>query len=769
MPTRFISKTSGVMPRARGRRWTFNALAASCLLFLVLLALTAPARATTLQRMSVEQMSRRSIAVVQGTVVATSVHDSAWGVRTAIRLRVDRSLKGAAEKYVTVFVPGGMLADGTRVVVDGMASFRVGDACFVFVDKRGWVVGGFQGKLQVSHGRVVATGETDAALGRRVRMALGEALPAASGAAPHPFRRSARTLGGSPTITSITPGAASAGTNSYVTINGSGFGALRGTVAFSYGRNGVLRIQTSNISSWSDTAVTCEVPIGTIDNYLASAGSGPVVVITDGLGESNGYEFRTTFGYGGTKWASPGVTYLVNPSGVDSVMRENLVDAGAAVWNAAGSAFQFADGGTTSSLYANDDLNVISWANGLPAGVIAWAQSYYSGGRVTQCDIQFSNAFAWGDGSPGSGTMDVQSITMHETGHWLRLLDQYMPGDAGKVMYGFANKDVQKRVLSAGDIAGINWVYPGANLVTGTLTGTVTTAGVALGGASVTVGGSAPVITAGDGTYMVSGLAPGAPSVTYAKTGYVSQTLSGVVITAGGATTRDVDLVLDATPPTPSDDDIPGVAIPASPFVGTVSSGLDRDDVFSIALNVGQTLQASIAGPPLSDFRLYLYAPGTVSLKSSAAGYVAVASGAAYPYLFTYIAEQSGTYYLDVFASLGVGGYTVRYSVDATAPDTVGPVCVAKNVTVRQGQTCQLRFKVHDAKSSQVSTQLAIVTKAGVVKKKWTWGYGQNNDSWSSINYTCLLAKGTYQIVVKGKDLAGNAQSQVGRAILTVQ
>ena len=101
----------------------------------------APARATTLQKMSVEQMSRRATAVVQGTVVATRVLNSVGGVRTAVRLRVGRSLKGrSTEGYLTVYVPGGVLPDGTRVVVDGMASFRVGDTCFVFVEGIVWLI-----------------------------------------------------------------------------------------------------------------------------------------------------------------------------------------------------------------------------------------------------------------------------------------------------------------------------------------------------------------------------------------------------------------------------------------------------------------------------------------------------------------------------------------------------------------------------------------------------------------------------------------------------
>src|SRR5450756_399566 len=136
-----------------------------------------------------------------------------------------------------------------------------------------------------------------------------------------------------PAITSITPGEASAGTHNYVTIGGSGFGATPGNVEFSYGRNGVARISTSAIASWSDTAISCDVPTGVIDSYSASAGSGPVVVTTFNGVESNGYDFHTTFGYGGAKWSSPGLTYYVNTSGIDSVLRENLVDAGATVWN----------------------------------------------------------------------------------------------------------------------------------------------------------------------------------------------------------------------------------------------------------------------------------------------------------------------------------------------------------------------------------------------------------------------------------------------------
>ena len=440
------------------------ALLLSALVTLAPAAMPAPARATTLQRLSLEQLSRRAVAVVEGTVVSTAATRTPAGVRTAVRIRVRESLKGIATDFLTVYVPGGTLRDGVEVV-DAMASFRPGDSCYVFADARGWVVGGFQGKLGVAGGRLRGGGQTTAAISRRIRAAVRGAHSAAeppgvsdTKATPAPTGAS---LSGGPAIASITPGEASAGTGTYVAIRGSGFGAAGGRVYFSYGRDGVDRIRAADVKSWSATRIECAVPTGVIDDYSASAGSGPVVVVTSAGQESDPYDFAVTFGYGAHKWAKSRTTYYVNPSGTDKALRESLVDAAAGVWNVAGSGFRFEDGGVTSSGKARDGRNVVSWANGLPDGVIGLSSSYYNGaGYLAEADVQFSNAFAWGTGAPGSGTMDVESIALHEIGHWLRLLDHYMPADAGKVMYGYADEDEQKRGLAAGDIAGITWVYP---------------------------------------------------------------------------------------------------------------------------------------------------------------------------------------------------------------------------------------------------------------------------------------------------------------------
>jgi hypothetical protein len=444
-------------------------LAAALLAATVLLALPAASRATTLEKLTVAQLSRRAVAVVAGTVVSTKVQDPTSGVRTAVRLKVEKTYKGVGPRFMTVEVPGGVLPDGTRVVVAGMPAFRVGESSVVFVDVYGSVIGGFQGELDVSGARVAATGETLGAFGRRVQEALGgeaaaapEARGPAKGDAPAATGSAPGRGAAGVTLVGISPSSASAGTDSVVTLSGSGFGSAQGHVYFSYGRNGVSQIAAKSIESWTGTSIRCAVPTGVIDDYAASAGTGPVVVVTAGGVQSNSVAFSVPFGYGGSAWTQSRATYRVNTSGVDDDLRASLVDAGAATWNAAGSGFTFIDGGATTAGLARDGVSVISWADGLPSGVLAMSYSDQKGGVISEADVQFGNGYSWGDGAPGSATYDIQSVITHELGHWLVLLDLYMPGDQAKVMYGFAAKEVQKRTLTADDVAGVEWVYPGA-------------------------------------------------------------------------------------------------------------------------------------------------------------------------------------------------------------------------------------------------------------------------------------------------------------------
>lgn len=85
---------------------------------------------------------------------------------------------------------------------------------------------------------------------------------------------------GTPVIAAISPSTASAGTGSSVSISGSGFGSLQGqsSVDFFY-RSGQPKIP-ADCSTWSNTLLVCTVPIADVNDYPASASSGPVTVTT---------------------------------------------------------------------------------------------------------------------------------------------------------------------------------------------------------------------------------------------------------------------------------------------------------------------------------------------------------------------------------------------------------------------------------------------------------------------------------------------------------
>ena len=502
------------------------------------LAVPVPAAATMLSRTTIEQAALSAQTVFVGTVVGTRVESGEGGVRTAVTLWVDESLKGDAAGTTTVFVPGGELPDGSSVTVDAMAQFSPGEVCCVFVDARGWVLGGYQGKVSLGSSELGAASTSGAPVVARVRAAL-----VAAGAQPaEPQVAVAEgevfSAASQPVVSYVTPGSASSGTNSSVTIVGSGFGPAPGKVEFALNVYGIARVSAETISSWTDTQIVCEVPAASIGGMGASAGSGPMYVTNAGGIRSNPYEFRVPFGYSSKKWPSATPTYLVNPAGGDVARREQLVDAGAASWSGARSAFAFVDGGLTSLGAARDGQNVICWSNTVPEGVVALTRTYSdAAGQIQECDIQFNSRLAWTDGLAANSS-DIQSIAVHELGHWLCLLDQYADGDLDKIMYGFLLPG-QNRELSLGDIQGIRSIYPAPS---GSLAGTVRDfAGVPIAGAVVAVETCEPVVTAPDGSFEVSAVPSGVYQAGVTHPGHTAQ-LWAATIVAGEVTLRDVKL-----------------------------------------------------------------------------------------------------------------------------------------------------------------------------------------------------------------------------------
>jgi len=382
------------------------------------------------------------------------------------------ALGALAEAPVVFEVMGGTVA-GMTESVSNVPDFHAGAEVIVFLTGRPYrLLGGRGAKLEVSEGKVYWGAELPAEV-----FLEGVRLRAAGQSAEALWERESRGLQvavAGPVITSITPEKASAGTRTPVVISGSGFGTTQGTSAVEFFYCSGKAKLAAPIVSWSDTRLVCSVPVGPIEGDQVSAGSGPVTVRTSG-GTSNGVLFRVTFGYGQKKWpgAQPTVQYYVNENAWDCSGEAAAIQRAMSSWNAVGAklAFQYM-GSHTNTIATQNFRNELLWGSEEDVAVThTW--SYVSSGDIVECDTVFSDSRSWSTSSSAGGNeWDVESIALHETGHWLMLEDLY--GDAGdgtydedKVMYGYGSTGQILRTLHAGDQAGLWWIYPPGEQLTG--------------------------------------------------------------------------------------------------------------------------------------------------------------------------------------------------------------------------------------------------------------------------------------------------------------
>lgn len=166
-------------------------------------------------------------------------------------------------------------------------------------------------------------------------------------------------------------------------------------------------------------------------------------------------------------------TYKANPMGENYLVNENCADCSgeatavqkaAATWSNAGAKFTFPYGGTTTIYTADnqDGVNCISWSSTyFPPGSSTLAQTscWYdtSNGDISECDCVFNDNYNWStSATTPSGQYDVESVMLHEFGHYLSLEHSSVPT---AVMWPTIGSGVQKRTLSADDIAGILAIY----------------------------------------------------------------------------------------------------------------------------------------------------------------------------------------------------------------------------------------------------------------------------------------------------------------------
>jgi len=313
-----------------------------------------------------------------------------------------------------------------------------------------------------------------------------------------------------PIISSVTPASASAGTDTTITITGSGFGArtsrqsLNDVVFFSEYNSGIFDftyasgwpdydeavgggyiLNGDSIVSWSNTQIEVKVPTGLTQNhYWGGASSGYLRVMSDTGDVTDPYPFAVTFGYSKTwgnaqwKWNKSASIYL-NPGSVPGTA--TAVQNAFATWNTTipNSLFKFNYSGLSSDTsFGNDNKNLIFYGSTTSlASTYCWATG---GGFITNCDIEMNSGVSWTTGTASGNTYNVETTILHELGHFAGLQDLYgdlpelgysgYPSDLSpekKVMFGIGDDffgNMNLKTLSSADVAGIQWIYPSGSV-----------------------------------------------------------------------------------------------------------------------------------------------------------------------------------------------------------------------------------------------------------------------------------------------------------------
>jgi hypothetical protein len=122
----------------------------------ILLALTGPTFATTVEALDLADLSSRASRIFLATCRESVAEEVSGQVRTRVAFEVTEAIKGSREGMTQVVLPGGELA-GRRQWLVGMPAFVPGDRVVLFLsapDQHGrvWPIGLAQGAFRVVRG-----------------------------------------------------------------------------------------------------------------------------------------------------------------------------------------------------------------------------------------------------------------------------------------------------------------------------------------------------------------------------------------------------------------------------------------------------------------------------------------------------------------------------------------------------------------------------------------------------------------------------------------
>lgn len=419
-----------------------------------------------------EERVRMADLIIEAEVSGDSVFaiSSPYMIRTAYSLRIIGVLKGNVNQRVDMLVDGGVLGD-RALIVRPSVNPPMGARGIFFLRRLGLhhepIAGPQSMILQDDEGRahepfriyptllsaieriVALTGLPYRYKGENIRIEKGEGILAAS-------------------ITSISPTTSTAGRASVLTINGSGFGANRtgnAKVEFKNGNDGgATWTAPSGVEyvSWSDTEIKVRIPtlagtgqirVTAADN--TSAISGQTLTIDYSLLNTsfNRIWLRGQNGNGGHTFIFNNA-FGTNPGNafkraLQSWRCNTFVNIGLSANT------------TPINQFGKDNVNVVSFNAGLPAGALGVTYNWYAGCASDQWyNDEFDMIFApapgagwnFGPGATTGNRYDFETVVLHELGHAIQLGHVI---NNNYIMHYALGPNTDKRTLNAvSDIAG---------------------------------------------------------------------------------------------------------------------------------------------------------------------------------------------------------------------------------------------------------------------------------------------------------------------------
>ena len=173
----------------------------------------------------------------------------------------------------------------------------------------------------------------------------------------------------------------------------------------------------------------------------------------------------------GQRWQGNSVTYHINSNLGNAFATqqqyETAIDAAASSWSGAGSVFRFNKGDDVNYLRGQEPSGIYQVGNynttepgpsGYPP---AATTDYVYDGTINYLlkDCSYFNTYYNFSITPDYTEFDIQSVILHEFGHWLRLKDETDPGCSDNVMYWGLTYHQIKQNLTTDDENGIINIY----------------------------------------------------------------------------------------------------------------------------------------------------------------------------------------------------------------------------------------------------------------------------------------------------------------------